>query len=326
MDVLLGVLRHVVVDHVFDVRDIQPAGRNIGGDQKVERTRTEVGHHAVALSLAKVAVDGAGGDAVGLQRLGQTVNADLGAPEDERAAKLLLFVEVAQRQDLLALGHFAEELLDTLGGFLHWIDSDSFRLAHVAIDDAADAFGHGRAEERRLAFLRHRAEDVFDVASEADVEHLVRLIEYGEAHVAEADGAALDMVDDAPGGADNDVDAALQRRQVSLDPAAADEPQSAETVERAQVFDDVLHLVGEFARGDEHHGLHFVQFGVDGAREREAKDDRLAGAGLGEANHIGAVEHQRQGRKLDRRRHGVTEGGDRLEARFIHAKGAERLG
>ena len=64
VDVLFGVLGYVVVDDVCDVGDIEPARGHVGRHEPFELAAAEVAHHAVALALAQVAVDGAYVDAV----------------------------------------------------------------------------------------------------------------------------------------------------------------------------------------------------------------------------------------------------------------------
>ena len=57
MRVVLGVVREVEVEDHLEVVDIEAAGRDVGGDQELERALAELLHHAVALHLAQVAVE-----------------------------------------------------------------------------------------------------------------------------------------------------------------------------------------------------------------------------------------------------------------------------
>ena len=129
----------------------------------------------------------------------------------------MLFVDVAQRVQLVAFRDFAVELLHAFCSPLLRRDRNPFGLAHVAVDEAADALGHGRAEERGLPLLGHRAEDVVDVAREPDVEHLVGLVEDDEAHTLQAQRPTLQVVDHAARRADDHVGAALEAGEVGTD-------------------------------------------------------------------------------------------------------------
>jgi len=54
----IGGIGDVVVDDVGDVLDVQPPGGDVGGDQQTDAVLLEGDHHAVALALAHVAVQG----------------------------------------------------------------------------------------------------------------------------------------------------------------------------------------------------------------------------------------------------------------------------
>lgn len=56
MDVCLGVRRRVEIDHVRDAADIDPARRDVGRDQYVDRTGFEARQRLLALTLRLVAV------------------------------------------------------------------------------------------------------------------------------------------------------------------------------------------------------------------------------------------------------------------------------
>ena len=58
----------------------------------------------------------------------------------------------------------------------------------------------------------HLAEDPFDVGTEPDVEHPVGLVEDDVEDVAQVERPALDVVEDAARGADDDVDPAVKDR------------------------------------------------------------------------------------------------------------------
>ena len=55
-----------------------------------------------------------------------------------------------------------------------------------------------------------------DVGEEAEVEHLVGLVEDDDARVAEVEVTLLGEVDEAAGGADDDLDAALEGLDLGL--------------------------------------------------------------------------------------------------------------
>ena len=81
---------------------------------------------------------------------------------------------------------------------------------HVLVRQAADGGGQGGGEERGLPFGGGLGQDGFDILDEAHREHLIRFVQHDGAHLAEVEQlAAVDQVEQAPGGADHDVHAAL---------------------------------------------------------------------------------------------------------------------
>jgi hypothetical protein len=65
-------------------------------------------------------------------------------------------------------------------------------------------------EEQRLARERNEFADALDVGNEPHVEHAVRFIDHQELDPGEQQPAALEMVEQAAGGCDENVDAASE--------------------------------------------------------------------------------------------------------------------
>src|SRR5207249_828592 len=64
MDVVLGAVRHVEVDDVRQLLDVDAAGGDVGGDEDRDLPRLEAGEGLGPLRLAAVAVDARGVDAL----------------------------------------------------------------------------------------------------------------------------------------------------------------------------------------------------------------------------------------------------------------------
>ena len=76
--------RHVVVDHVRQRVDIEPACGDVGRDQQLGGAVAKAAHDAVALRLIHSAVQRLGAISATVHRLGQLVDLDARAAEDER--------------------------------------------------------------------------------------------------------------------------------------------------------------------------------------------------------------------------------------------------
>src|ERR1044071_1706627 len=74
----------------------------------------------------------------------------------------------------------------------------------------ADRAGHRGGDQRRLPPVRRVGEDLLDILEEAEVEHLVRLVEHDVAARVEHQRVARDQVQHAADRADDDRRSRLQ--------------------------------------------------------------------------------------------------------------------
>jgi len=88
MDVILGGVRHVVVDHVRDSFDVEPARRDVGGDQNLHPPAPQVSEGALALALAAIAVQRGNRMPTALEIASKLVRAVLRPGEHDHAAHL----------------------------------------------------------------------------------------------------------------------------------------------------------------------------------------------------------------------------------------------
>ena len=151
--------------------------------------------------------------------------------------------------------------------------------------------------------------DSFDVGQEAEVEHLVGLVEHQHGDAAELQVALLSEVEEPPRGADDDVGPCAQRVDLRLIGAAAVNRHHRQlAVADGQVLrgegEVTVDLQAQFAGG--HHddgprGAGQRAFGVCGDRLQQWHTERkgLAHAGAGLSDQIVARHRQRQGQLLN---------------------------
>lgn len=133
----------------------------------------------------------------------------------------------------------------------------------------------------------------------------------------------MEVVDDTAGRTHDDVDAALERDEVGLHATAADEAEGGESVELAEVVDDIADLVREFAGRHEDDCLDGIDRRVDRTGEWEPEGYRLAGTGLCQANEVFAIEEDAECGRLDGAWRGVAERRNRIEADLVDAQVTE---
>ncbi len=292
MDVDIGRDRHVVVDDVRDGRDVQPAGRDVGGDEDRQTPALEREHHPVAAALRHVAVERLDVHAAIAQLLVELVAADLRAHEDDRLVGALGAQEVDEYIGLVGSLHLDAELLDAVDG----------HRGRLAVGQGPDLGRDRCREQRRLARAGGLGQDLLDVLEETEVEHLVRLVEHHEARVAEHQRAALHQVEHAADRADHDLASGAQLRLLRPDRRAAEDGHHVDALARGVRAQRLGDLDAELARGREHEPLDLLEARVDVLDHRQPEGRGLARSRLCLADHVLALEHRRDRLLLDRAR------------------------
>ena len=181
------------------------------------------------------------------------------------------------------------------------------RVVEERLREPLDFRRHRRREEQGLARERDEAADPLDVRDESHVEHPVGLIDDEDLDAREEELAALEMVEQPARRADENVDAARDLRVLVAERDAADEQREVELVVHPIAGEALLDLGGEFPRRLKDQRARHPRAGAalfeareHGQRERGG----LAGAGLGDAEHVAPGEDVRDRLALDRRRLG----------------------
>ena len=100
-------------------------------------------------------------------------------------------------------------------------DGDVDRVVQVLAGDGPDGRRHGRGEQRGLPLAGSVGQDAVDVLGEAHPQHLVGLVQHQELQPGQVERAALEVVDDPAGGADDDLRAGPQGGALRQEAGAA---------------------------------------------------------------------------------------------------------
>ncbi len=311
----LLVLGALVVDDVGDALDVDAAGCDVGADQHVDLAVAEGPQGLLAGALAEVAVDGAGREAALGQLVGDVGGGALGAAEDHRQPAAVGLQDARDHLDLVERVRTEDVLLDVgdgRAGVVRGGGPDVGRLAHVPAGEADHLARHGGREQQGLPLGRQHGDDLLDVGQEAQVEHLVGLVQDQRAHLGQVQLLLPGQVEQTARGADHDVDALGERLDLRpVRPAAVDgeDTHVADLAGGLQVVGDLraelagrdddqrLRELGELLLGGPA-GVHVGAHG-DPLDQREAEAEGLAGAGLGLADDVVAGQRDREGHLLD---------------------------
>jgi hypothetical protein len=283
--------------------DVEPARGDVGRDQQVRGARTQAPHHPVALLLGHAPVQGLGAVAAAVEGIGELIDLDPGAAEDDRRGGRLHVEQATRAAGLWARASDVGGLADLrrvagVGGL--GLDLDPDRVGQVALGQLVDARRHGRGEQHRLAFVGGRAEDLLDVLGEAHVEHLVGLVEHDGAQPAERQGAALEVVQGAAGRRDDQVHTSLQGADLATDRLAAVDGQHPCAQSTSVAVRGLGDLHRQLTGGDQHERLRTRALvpGRQVLEDRQRERRGLAGAGRGLAEHVTPRDDLGDGRRV----------------------------
>ena len=250
---------------------------------------------------------------------GEVVDALLGLGEYDALGVALLhdLLEHALQPILLVvlLAHL-DDLLDVrVGGEeLRVADGDVNVVADEVLGQLAHLLGPRGAEHGRLAVGSDLLDDLAYLGLEAHVEHAVGLVEHQVRALGERHRLVLEEVEQASGRGDADLGAASDLLLLWHLGRAAIDAHVAYADGRAELLGDRLNLNGELARRRQHEAHRSGQVVAAAAKRAQVlavlhdvydhgqeEAERLARAGLGDADYVVAAEQGRPTHGLDGR-------------------------
>src|SRR5437660_4372247 len=129
---------HIEAEDMRQALNVEPARRDVAGDEEADLARLEALERLGALRLRHIAVQGRGVEAVTAEGALQDVDIALPVAEDQRVLDVLAADQRAQCLALLLRRDDDERLLDQFGGRGRRADRDLDRLLQESIAEAAD--------------------------------------------------------------------------------------------------------------------------------------------------------------------------------------------
>ena len=256
-------------------------------------------------------MDGFGIDAAFFQFFGNAVGAVFGSSEDDHLGQIRVIHDVGQKPGLFGGGDMIDALRDAFDRCRLRRHLDPDRVNQDFAGQTSDFVRHGRRKQQRLAFFWQGRDDLADIAHKAHVEHPVGLVEDQEFGRAQLDMALVHQVEQTAGRGDNDIDAAGECLDLPMLADATEDHGMVQLQVLAVGAELLADLDRQFTGRRQYQGARLTcavfhdvlrQFLENGQR----KGARLAGTGLGNAQHVPAFKKLRNGLSLDRRRRGVV--------------------
>ncbi len=304
----------VDVDDEVDVVDVHAARRDVGRHEHAHSAVFGSGGEGAEVALARilrqVAVQVDGGDPRGGELLRELLRLVLGAGEEDAATGAR--GELAHECGLVVGGvddqHTVRHLAD---GHALLVDLVADRVREEAAGEGVDAAVQGRAEQQTLSTGRGRGEDAGDAGQEAEVGHVIGLIEHGDLDRAQANHLLLHEVFESTGAGHDDVDAAAQRLLLRTLADAAEDGRDAQARGLGERCDGRGDLRRELTRGGEDESAReagtALSAGSGEARdERQGEGDGLAAARASATQEVASGEGVGKGVALDGERLGLA--------------------
>ncbi|CFD97154.1 Uncharacterised protein [Bordetella pertussis] len=264
-------------------------------------------------------MDGDRAQAVLDQLLGQPVGAVLGAGEHQYLVPAAFADQVADEVALVVLFDQVHRLGDQFGGGVARRDRDFARIVEHAARQRADFVREGGGEQQVLALLGQQRQYLADVADEAHIQHAVGFVQHQDFHAGEVDRFLAGMVEQAAGRGHQDVERLFQGADLRIDVDAAEHHHGAQAGVLAVGLHRFGHLGGELAGGGEDQAARAARLARGGlglhqpVQDGQGEPRGLAGAGLRGGQQVAALQHQRDGLRLDGGGRRIAGIGDRTQ-------------
>ena len=281
--------RHIV--------DVEASCGDVGRHEHGVGALAEACQHVDAQALLLVAVQSGSPHTDLEQLLGDALGAELGAGEHQGAA--LAGAELRGHGPLGRRLDREHVVIHRGHGGGHRGRLVAHRVHQEAVDDLLDLAVERGGEQHLLGAHRDGGEDVAHIGQEAEVGHVVRLVDDRALDEVELEGTALGEIDQAPRGRDDDPDAAVDGVGLLLDVHPAGDELRLHADCAGEGVDRVDDLDGELARGDQHdaQGALAVHLAAPEARgHRQGEGEGLARAGLCACQDVASCQGIRQDR------------------------------
>ena len=251
--------RHVEVDDVRDVGNVDAARRDVGRDEHANVPHHEVVQRTLARVLRLIAVKCRSTDAGHAKAFGNAIRAALRARENDDALAGFVSEDRMQPALLFRCADDHDLLIDAVDHDRLRREVDAIRFLQNVISELLDFDRHGRGEERRApSFGKHR-DDFLDVANEAHVEHAVGFVEHERLNARQIARAHVDEIEQTAGRRDEHVHAAFQRVDLRTLAHAAENDSTADAHVARQACNFLVDLDRKLARRRQHERQHLLR-------------------------------------------------------------------
>mmetsp|Transcript_24253 Transcript_24253/g.41165 ORF Transcript_24253/g.41165 Transcript_24253/m.41165 type:complete len:283 (-) Transcript_24253:275-1123(-) len=261
MQVLVGVVREIIVDHNVHLLDINTTAEKVSSykDSLVEFLEGLVSGNS--LLLLQAGVDAHGREVVVIQESVQLSGAVHLRHENNDLVKLKSVQKIIQLAVLLFLGKADVELLQTVKGqFGVIIDENLHRILAEFSAHGADFLVEGGRKHHNLLLMRSGTENRLHVLAHTELgQHVIALVKNEVLHLGEVQVLSVGKIKDATRGTNNNVRLVVSKGLnvlLNVDTSVEDAGLNIlQVLGESLIFS--LNLVRQFTGVCEHQHMHF---------------------------------------------------------------------
>ena len=203
--------------------------------------------------------------------------------------------EVAHEGSLVRSGHHQLVVFHVRYRRLGGIDRVGDRVVEVTLDEYIHAVVERGREQQALAVLGCLVHEALYRREEAEVSHVVGLVEHGDEHLVEAALALLDEVLEATGAGHHDVHTAAECLDLRGGAHTAVDDRDVQSERSGERDEGLGHLGRKLTGGHEDEATRALRLAIgaacgDGHDGRHGEGDGLATAGTATADDVPACE------------------------------------
>lgn len=298
VEVILVVGGKVEVDDARHPVDMDAAGSDVSGDERLHLSGLEGPERTVALVLIAAAMNGGGVHARTVELSRHPVRSMAGPREDD--ARSGITDDLGGDAETLG-GVEPPEVVDGIRDLLLARHLVTDRVPLVTTGQLGDRPVEGRREENGLAVGSNLVEKSTNLRKETHVRHPVCLVDDDHLDPPQVDGALIDEVGETPGGGNDEVDTLGECPPLGFVPDAAVDGREPPLLRLGEWGELTGDLLGELAGGGQDEGQRPTGLGsTEPSDEGEAEGERLSRPGGGTAENVATGKGVGDGGGLDR--------------------------
>ncbi len=324
VQVLLGTAWRIGLEDQVDTVDVDAAGGDVGGHQHRKAAVLESGQDARTSALSQPAVKRPGQHARGPQLIGHPVGAALGS--DEHDGALGAADEIGGHEHLFGRRDLDQAVVHGRNTGLVRIDAMGDRVDEMVPHQPVHGPVQGGGEEQPLTAGRYGFQDLGDRRQEAEISHVVGLVQDGDLHPTEIGDSLVHQVDQPTRSGHHDVRTRGEGTDLRSVGHSAGHQGDPETLRAGQRSEHIGDLEGQLAGGDEHDSprlLGATRAGGQPHDHRQPEGQGLAGTRTGASEDVATGQRVRNGLGLDRERRRDAAGAEVVHERSGKAQSSE---